>query len=358
MLSLTTKEKVILFDEKYYSQIDGVAMGSPLGPTFANIFLCYHQTTWLKSCHKAFKPVYYKRYVDDIFVLFEKPEQVSRFVNYMNKRHKNIKFSFENEKDNSFSFLDVKICREKDKFTTNFFRKDTFSCIYTNFSSFVALEHKFGLVYTLLHRSFTIVSDFSKFHFEVETLKKTLHKNAYPTNFVDKCISKFSNNIFVQKPVVTTVPKLELRITLPFLGNISSITKKRMNRCIGKGFKFCKLKIIFQTGNRLMNYFRFKDCVPETLQSNFVYKFKCGSCTASYYGKTYRHMKFRISEHQGVSPRTGKRVKGTLSTSVRDHMLNCNHTVAWEDFSIIGRESNHTCWKQKKAFLLNETDPP
>ena len=54
----------------------------------------------------------------------------------------------------------------------------------------------------------TIASDFSKFHFEVETLQKKLHKNAYPTKFVDKCIAKFVNNIFVQKPVVTTVPKL------------------------------------------------------------------------------------------------------------------------------------------------------
>ena len=152
--------------------------------------------------------MYYKIYVDDIFVLFEKPEQDLRFVNYMNKRHKNIKFSFETEKDNFFSFLDVKICREKDKFTTNVFRKDTFSGIYTNFSSFVALEHKFGLVYTLSHRNFTIVSDFSKFHFEVKTLKKTLHKNASTTKFVGKCISTFISNIFVQKPVVTTVPKL------------------------------------------------------------------------------------------------------------------------------------------------------
>ena len=291
-------------------------------------------------------------------MLFEKPEQVSRFVNYINKRHKNIKFSLETERDNSFSFLDVKICREKDKFTTNVLRKDTFSGIYTNFSSFVALEHKFGLVYTLLHRSFAVGSDFSKFYFEVETLKKTFHKNAYPTKFVNKCISKFINNIFVQKPVVATVPKLELRITLPFLGNISSITIKRLNRCIGKRLNFCKLKIIFQTGNRLMNYFRFKDCVPETLQSNFVYKFKPGSCTASYYSKTYRHMKVRISEQQGVSPRTGKRVKGTLSTSARETMLNCNHTVTWEDFSIIGKESNHYLLETKKAFLLNETTPP
>ena len=124
------------------------------------------------------------------------------------------------------------------------------SVVYTlMFSSFLALQHKFGLVYTLLHRSFTIVSDFSKFHFEVETLKKTLHKNAYPTKFVDKCIAKFVNNIFVQKPVFTTVPKLELRIVLPYLGNITSITKKRLNRCISKHLKFCKLNIIFQTGN-------------------------------------------------------------------------------------------------------------
>ena len=49
-------------------------------------------------------------------------------------------------------------------------------------------------------------------------------------------------------------------------------------------------------------------------------------------------MKVRVSEHQGVSPRTGKQVKGMLSTSARDHMLNCGDTVGREDFSIIGRE--------------------
>ena len=70
LLSLTLKESIILFDNKYYSQIDGVAMGSPLGPTLANIFLCYHESNWFKDCPKNFKPIFYKRYVDDIFVLF------------------------------------------------------------------------------------------------------------------------------------------------------------------------------------------------------------------------------------------------------------------------------------------------
>ena len=44
MLLLTTKENVILLDQKCYRQIDGVAMGSPLGPTLADIFLCHHKT--------------------------------------------------------------------------------------------------------------------------------------------------------------------------------------------------------------------------------------------------------------------------------------------------------------------------
>ena len=57
MLSLTIKENNVLFGQKYYSQIDGVAMVSPLGPTSANIFLCYHETTWLKNYPKSFKPV-------------------------------------------------------------------------------------------------------------------------------------------------------------------------------------------------------------------------------------------------------------------------------------------------------------
>ena len=48
MLSLTLKESIILFDNKYYSQIDGVARGSPLRPTLANIFLCYHKSNCWK----------------------------------------------------------------------------------------------------------------------------------------------------------------------------------------------------------------------------------------------------------------------------------------------------------------------
>ena len=116
MLSLTTKESIILFDMEFYSQIDGVAMGSPLGPTLANVFLCHHEKKWLNDCPNNFKPVFYKRYVDVIFVLFKKSKHIQLFVNYMNSKQKNISFSYETEKDGVMPFLDVNIFREKGKF--------------------------------------------------------------------------------------------------------------------------------------------------------------------------------------------------------------------------------------------------
>ena len=66
-----------MFNGVYYSQIDGVAMGSPLGPTLANLFLAYHEENWLNDCPIQFKPTYYRRYVDDIFLMF--PERWSDF---------------------------------------------------------------------------------------------------------------------------------------------------------------------------------------------------------------------------------------------------------------------------------------
>ena len=66
LLKLATTESSFIFDNKLYKQIDGVAMGSPLGPTLANTFLCLYEKIWLNECPYQFKPVVYKRYADNI----------------------------------------------------------------------------------------------------------------------------------------------------------------------------------------------------------------------------------------------------------------------------------------------------
>ena len=67
-------------------------LGSPLGPTLGNAFLCYYEKEWLDNCPIHFKPMMYKRYVD-IFVLFHLKEDLQLFVHYMNKQHKRLKYT-------------------------------------------------------------------------------------------------------------------------------------------------------------------------------------------------------------------------------------------------------------------------
>ena len=67
LLEISTKGTVFFFNGSYYKQRDGVAMGSPLGPALANAFLAHHETVWLEECLLAFAPIFFARYVDDIF---------------------------------------------------------------------------------------------------------------------------------------------------------------------------------------------------------------------------------------------------------------------------------------------------
>ena len=105
-------------------------MESPLGPTLANAFLCHFEKQWLSDCPQDFCPNIYRRYVDGIFVTFNSHEQLERYVEHMNTKHLNIKFTFEHEHNNTFSLLAVKICCENNKLTTSVYRKSTFTGVF------------------------------------------------------------------------------------------------------------------------------------------------------------------------------------------------------------------------------------
>ena len=91
-------------------------MDSRLRPTLANAFLCFYDKKWLEQCPDKFKPIYYRRYVDDSFVLFKSRDYLIKFCSYWNKCYLNMKFSFEKEKNRKLSLLDVEVSRERNKF--------------------------------------------------------------------------------------------------------------------------------------------------------------------------------------------------------------------------------------------------
>ena len=105
------------------------------------------------------------------------------------------------------------------------------------------------------------------------------------------------------------------------------------------------------------HFFTFKDKIPISLTYGIVYKFKCGGCNATYYGKTKTRFKVRMCQHLGVSGLTGKRVKGDDDSAVKEHHLFCNHTSGFDDFFILASNNNYFKVTLMESLLINRDHP-
>ena len=115
-------------------------------------------------------------------------------------------------------FYPIKIVRDNNKFSTSKYRRPTFSDVFTNFENFIPNSYKYALIFTLLHRAFTLCSNFELFHQEIENLKNTFRNNSYPVNFSDFCNKKYLNNLCVKKKVYLLASKKELTSFVLYLG--------------------------------------------------------------------------------------------------------------------------------------------
>ncbi|XP_068685084.1 uncharacterized protein [Montipora foliosa] len=98
LFNFATAQTHFLFKGSFFDQIDGVAMGSPLAPVLANLFMGHHERIWLEN-YKASSILLYRRYVDDTFCLFDTEHDATLFFDYINDRHPNIRFTMEKEMD-------------------------------------------------------------------------------------------------------------------------------------------------------------------------------------------------------------------------------------------------------------------
>ena len=113
LLLKATKDVEFSFDGVMYRQIDGIAMGSPLGPTLANIFVGHCESI---LAEKAQWPLLYDRFVDDTFSIFESEENAEKFFKVLNGMHPALKFTIEEEENQCLPFMDVFLQRSGNNF--------------------------------------------------------------------------------------------------------------------------------------------------------------------------------------------------------------------------------------------------
>ena len=160
-------------------------MRSPLGPALANIFMCSFGNKWLKDCPYDLKPAFYRRYVDDIFILLSSLNHAEKLKKYLSFKQSNINLSLEKGNNGRLAFSDINIFRE------NVYRKKTFGGGYTNFNSFIPETYKTGLIKSLLFRCFSLYPTVVKLHHEINILKSILYWNNSPCDFVEKSMKQF-----------------------------------------------------------------------------------------------------------------------------------------------------------------------
>ena len=123
---------------------------------------------------------------------------------------------------------------------------------------FIALpqSYKTFLCSTLLFRTYTVCSDWSKIHIEIIKLWNILIKNNFPSKFIDRCIKIFFDNLFSAKmKTVPTVPKKVVNISLPFLGKLSLKIRGNLIKLAKTYFPCCKIQVVFKSDKRLGSFF-------------------------------------------------------------------------------------------------------
>jgi len=138
-----------------YRQIDCVAMGSPLGPALANIFVGHQEQ---KLFNVVNRPLAYFRYFDDTFAVFNNEDDCYTLLSHLNSLHPSLRFTHAQESNHSLPFLDVLVERRDSEFSTSVYRKPTFTGQYLRWNSFSPHKGKINLIGTLVHRAFTICS--------------------------------------------------------------------------------------------------------------------------------------------------------------------------------------------------------
>ena len=325
-------------------------MGSPLAPILANLFMGHHEKEWLEN-FTGVGPTFYRRYVDDILLVFDNEAQALSFFHYLNERHPSIKFTKDDViEPGVISFLDVYI-KNQGELCTSVYQKETYTGLLTNFRSFVPFVYKRMLVNTLVDRTFKINNTWIGFDVDIKKLTSVLCKNMFPIKMIENIIGKYLSKKIVSSETPETEKETNLGyFKLPYIGRYSNMVKHRLNSLIKR---YCKdgidIKLVF-TGCKVKDYFSQKDRLPECFKSFVVYKFSCARCNACYVGKTHRHHITRTNEHLGSDKKS----------HIFQHLqanLNCRNACDENSFRIIDNAKTQYELDIKEALHIKWIKP-
>ena len=305
LLEKLVSDSVFSANNRLIKQVDGC----PIGGSFSGIFAGIYMTKLENDVVKPIKPIFYRRYVDDIYSI-RKIGEPDFLLEALNNYHPNMHFTIE---ENPKRFFDAEIIwDESGKCTTKVFQKQ--NKLPNVWQSKIPKRYKRNAIKTDLHRAKRISSDFPA---EIKIIQKKYLKANFPVRFINSVIKNFNepdDDMII--PEFLFNEKTDIYVRIPFCEkNEKSMPKFLETLEKFTRYKF-KINIVWITRN-IKSLFPLKDRVHHS--SKGVYQGVC-SCGRKYIGETLRNYSIRWEEHEDL----------TKDSEVARHVkYNLGHKMEW-----------------------------
>ena len=312
LAELSSCNVLMLTHKGYVKQVDGLAMGSPPAPHFANGWLSKYDEV-IKADAKL-----YARYMDDIIQNMPTSE-INQKLDDINNLHPSLKFTIERESDGQLPFLDMKILNVQGKLSSTWYNKPTDTGLIMNFHATAPKRYKRSVVSGFVHRIHRACSNWMNFHDSVEKAKKVLENNQYPPAFYNPIIEDTITRLInsneekergEQKNADKDDNLQKKMIFIQYRGKVTEDYARALHRINAPATIVMTLRKLKTAMPSL------KPKVEMSLRAGVVYQITCPCCGASYVGQSRRHLIARFREH--VRP------KGTMGK----HLSECEGAPA------------------------------
>ncbi|XP_069999233.1 uncharacterized protein, partial [Penaeus vannamei] len=314
LIRLCVESNSFSFEGRFYSQTFGVAMGSPLSPVLANLYMEFFESELLPSISP--RPSMWLRYVDDVFALWpHEPALFPDFLSQLNSLSPSIRFKVEWEVDDKLPFLDTLVHRSADHFSFSIYRKPMHSGMYIHFFSYHPLHVKRGVATSLFLRALRIC-DPQYLDGEIDFLRRSFSKLGYPRHVLDVALSRARRTFYHDSPPNES-PHLPV-LSLPYTEEIYSLRRPLQSLN-------CRLSL------RQVNTLRrnlVHTCPPSTSKVG-TYAVPCASCDKQYFGETGASLTKRLSQHKYAVSR------GHTNNALFCHQWDTGHQMDWKAARIL-----------------------
>lgn len=323
LAKLCLENSYFSFDNSFYKQVNGLAMGSPLSPIIANLYLEHFESQIFNNPSFASPSNFklWRRYMDDILILKPNSWKNNDVLTLMNTLDDDIKFTYEAEVNNSITFLDLLLIRDGDRLKSKIYQKPTHAKSYIDFYSAHPKNIKIGVIKMIKHKIESL-SDYPDEDKEIFTQQLVCCN--YPRNLVK---SLFDNKN-VKLPNLLKDKNDKNILVLPYVKSVSEKTTRQL--------KLLGVDVVSSgapsLGSVLIKNKPKRDPMATT---GVVYEIGC-QCGKKYIGETKRTLATRINEHKKCL------TTANMSNGIAKHMWNSQtgHAIEWDKARILKREKN------------------